>query len=310
MSDFQRESYGTGTYGRAVARKFGIEDAPAIVTRSLLRSEIAVTEILVVKPPNTLSEALPQLDAYTISLELSDLTDLPYFEDERHVAQLTLRTGETTIHDLRRRPGALVNRPLHSLLFSVPTAAFHAIADQAEVPRIEELRFPRNAGIADETIKRLGYSLLPSLASPDRASQLFVDHVMMALTVHAAQTYGGMQSHSSPQKGGLAPWQERLAKEIIVSDLAGQTSLQEIAKACGLSVSHFSRAFRASTGLAPYAYLLKTRVERAKTMLRDRNMPMNLVAESCGFVDRSHFTRVFTRRVGLSPGAWRRATRV
>jgi len=310
MSDSQRETVSTGTYGRVLAKSFGLEDAPAMVMRSLQRSEISVTELLVVKPTNNLSEALPQMNAYTISLQMSDLTNLSYWEGGRHVAELSLRAGETTIHDLRRVPAAVIDRPLHTLLFAVPVSAFHAISDQAEVPRIEELRFPRTAGIADETIKRLAFALLPSLQRPDQASQLFVDHVMIALTIHIAQTYGGLQAHSNPLKGGLSPWQERLAKEIIASNLAGQMSLQEIAKACGLSVSHFSKAFRASTGLAPYAYLLKTRVEAAKAMLRDRNVPMDLVAESCGFVDRSHLTRVFTRRVGLSPGFWRKATHV
>jgi AraC-like DNA-binding protein len=77
--------------------------------------------------------------------------------------------------------------------------------------------------------------------------------------------------------------------------------------ACGLSVGHFARAFRQSTGLAPHAWLLRTRVERAKIMLRRPGASLALIAQACGFADQSHFTRVFSRQVGVSPAAWRRS---
>ena len=93
---------------------------------------------------------------------------------------------------------------------------------------------------------------------------------------------------------------------MIASDLAGATSLREIAQACGLSVSYFSRAFRKSTGIAPHAWFIQTRVETAKAMLRKKETSLSTIARDCGFADQSHLTRVFKRHVGLSPGAWRK----
>jgi AraC-like DNA-binding protein len=106
-------------------------------------------------------------------------------------------------------------------------------------------------------------------------------------------------------QGGLAPWQERRAKEMLAADLADATRLAEVAAACGLSSDHFSRAFRRSTGLPPHAWLLQARVERAMTLLTQRRQPLSEIALACGFVDQSHFTRVFAGRVGATPGAWR-----
>jgi AraC family transcriptional regulator len=131
-----------------------------------------------------------------------------------------------------------------------------------------------------------------------------MDYVTLAFASNTAKQYGGSRALSKPLKGGLAPWQERLSKELITNNLAGAISLSEIAKTCGLSVGHFSRAFRKSTGLAPHAWLLQARVDTAKVMLRDRDASLSAIAHGCGFVDRSHFTRVFTRLVGLSPRAW------
>jgi AraC family transcriptional regulator len=292
-----------GAYGRSLGTKYGAEDAPAIVTRSLHSTEIAVTEICVHRPPGRLSDPILPVDAYMISLMLSDLPNNAYWEEGHQVSAYSLRAGEVTIHDLRREPLALIDKPFHSLLCYIPTAALNALADQANVPRISELRYKPGVGVFDWTIKHIGLSLLPALRTPDHVSRLFTDYMTLALAAHCAQTYGGMLTVSRPLKGGLAPWQEKRSKEM----LAGATPLHEIAGACGLSVSHFSRAFHKSTGLAPHAWLLQARVESAKAMLRTGDASLSTIARASGFADQSHFARVFTSRVGLSPGAWRKA---
>jgi AraC family transcriptional regulator len=296
-----------GAYGRRLSEKFGVEEeVPYIVTRTLQRAEIALTEVRVDQPPGRVSDPIPREDAYLMSLLLRDLSYETYWEDGRQVGRSTIPAGECMIHDLRRDPLVLVDKPAHSLLLYLPQTALDALADDANVPRIEDLRYDPGLGVADETVKNIGLSLLPAVRAPEQASRLFMDHLMLGLGVHVAQTYGGMQARSKPIQGGLAPWQEKRSKEMLAGDLTGATPLSDIATACGLSLSHFSRAFRRSTGLAPHAWLLHARIEAAKAMLRARGSSLSMIALACGFADQSHFTRVFTRRVGLSPGAWRR----
>jgi AraC-like DNA-binding protein len=240
-----------------------------------------------------------------ISLMLSDLPCNAYWEDGRQVSAFSLRAGETTIHDLSREPLALIDKPVHSLLWYVPRAALTMLADQANVPRIDELHYEPGVGIFDETIKQIGLSMLPALRTPEQVSQLFADHVTLAFAAHAAQTYGGMQPAPGLLKGGLAPWQERRSKELLAADLSGSTPLSIVAETCGLSVSHFSRAFRKSFGVPPHAWLLQARVDRAKSMLRRGEGNLTEIALTCGFADHSHFTRVFRRRVWMGPATWR-----
>jgi AraC family transcriptional regulator len=293
-------------YGENLGQKFGAKDAPAIVTRSLQHAEVAVTEIRADRPLGRLSDPIPREDAYMICLVLRDLPDCAYWEDDRQVSARPLRVGEVTLHDLRREPRALQDKPIHSLFWYLPRAVLDALADQANVPRIEALRYAPGVGVRDYTINHLGLSLLPALRAPEQMSRLFADYVSLAFTAHVAQTYGGMRPYSRPNQGGLAPWQEKRSKDMLAGDLTAATPLHDIASACGLSVSHFSRAFRISIGLSPHAWLLQMRVEAAKAMLRRRESPLSLIALACGFADQSHFTRIFARRVGLSPGAWRR----
>jgi len=93
-------------------------------------------------------------------------------------------------------------------------------------------------GVNDVTISTLGSLLLPALRHPDQANPLFVDHVMQAVVVHIAQTYGGMRPVSRPVRGGLAPWQERRAKEMIDANLGG-VLVEELARECRFSRNHF-----------------------------------------------------------------------
>ena len=107
-------------------------------------------------------------------------------------------------------------------------------------------------------------------------------------------------------RGGLAPWQLRRAKEMMVGQARPGLTLAAIALACGLSESHFSREFKQSTGQTPHRWAIEQRVAMAKDMLADTFLPLNKIAAACGFVDESHLSRWFKRLTGTSPGSWKR----
>jgi AraC-like DNA-binding protein len=296
----------TGAYGQRLAETLRIEHARAIVTRVLRTADMAVTETRWDDPVPGLSGSQHREDAFLITLSLRDYPNRVYWEDGRLVSVCDVRAGQTCIHDLKRDPVALLDKPHHVVFFYLPRGALDAIADDADAPRIGDLNH-NPMSFDDATVDNLGRAVLPALSRPDQASQLFVDHVLMAVGVHVAQTYGGMRALARPVRGGLAPWQVRRAKEILCANLDGRVPLKELAQECRLSVSHFSHAFRRSMGAAPHNWLLTRRVEAAKQKLRDHRLTLSDVALACGFADQSHLTRVFTRMVGISPGAWRRA---
>jgi AraC family transcriptional regulator len=297
----------TEAYGRRLGERLRVESAPAIVTRSLRRADIAVTEIRCDHPSPAISDLIRQEDAFLVGLLLRDFPRKKCWEDGRQAPVYDLRAGESSIYDLRRNPTVLLDKPHHSLALYLPRAALDAIADEAHAPRIRDLRYKPGAGVSDATISSLGNLLLAALRHPEQANQLFVDYVLLALGAHIAQTYGGMRPVSRSVRGGLAPWQERRAKEIIRAGLKGGVPLKELARECGLSVAHFSHAFRRTPGVAPHNWLIEERIVLSKEKLRDDRLSLTDVAAECGFSDQSHFTRHFTRAVGVSPGAWRRA---
>jgi AraC-like DNA-binding protein len=108
---------------------------------------------------------------------------------------------------------------------------------------------------------------------------------------------------------GLAPWQALRVHDYVESTLSGPINVACLAQIAKLSASHFARAFRASFGATPAAYVVIRRVERAKLMMLETAEPLCRISIDCGFTDQSHLSRVFRRRVGQSPSQWRRRHR-
>jgi AraC family transcriptional regulator len=106
--------------------------------------------------------------------------------------------------------------------------------------------------------------------------------------------------------GGLAPWQGELAAQLLLRDLSTDPRVAELAKSCGLSRSHFAKAFKASMGLPPHRWLIRRRILRAQELMERTDDRISAIAASCGFADQSHLTRIFHAEVGTSPAAWRR----
>ena len=72
--------------------------------------------------------------------------------------------------------------------------------------------------------------------------------------------------------GGLSPQRERQVKQLILERLGESLEVTELARACSLSRSHFSRAFKCSTGLSPQDWIRTQRIARAKQFLDARGI--------------------------------------
>ncbi|MHC2626247.1 AraC family transcriptional regulator [Bradyrhizobium huanghuaihaiense] len=296
-----------GAYGQRLGQFLRLKDAPpALVARSLRSAELAVTETRNDHPERGLSGSLAAEDAFLVSLKLHDYPDCELWERGKSVMRADVRAGTTYLYDLKRDPRYVIDKPFHSLFFYIPRSALDSIAEQSHVPRVDDLDCQVGVGHDDGIIRHIGASLQEGLRRPDEANQLFIDHMMLGLTAHVAQIYGGLQRKSAPARGGLAPWQAKRACERLESDLGGKLSLQKVAAELDLSVSHFSRAFRISVGMPPHQWLLHQRVKAAKQLMGVRDLPLSEIAMSAGFANQSHFTRVFSSIAGVSPAVWRR----
>jgi AraC-like DNA-binding protein len=246
-------------------------------------------------------------DAYVACVHLNEFNDYDIWCNEKHNSSRPLGAGTMHINDMRQEWRADIRSPFHVVNFCIPQAALDELSEEQGAPQIEELICPMSLGQIDNVLRNLAFALLPALDKPDEMNRLFAEYASRTVTAYLAKTYGTSQLRFQRGRGGLAPWQERRAKELLIANLTGNLSLSELARACRLSPSHFSQAFRQTVGLPPHQWLLTQRVERAKQLLLNTDQSLCEIALATGFADQSHFTRVFSERIKASPAVWRRA---
>ncbi|RCL28409.1 AraC family transcriptional regulator [Pseudomonas sp. AFG_SD02_1510_Pfu_092] len=99
-------------------------------------------------------------------------------------------------------------------------------------------------------------------------------------------------------------WQIETAKQLMLQRLDTGITVTELAEACALSRSHFSRLFKQSTRMPPQQWLREQRVRKSKALLKASTMQLVDIALVCGFFDQSHFCRTFSRAEGMTPQRW------
>jgi AraC family transcriptional regulator len=106
---------------------------------------------------------------------------------------------------------------------------------------------------------------------------------------------------------GVVDRRLRRAIEFMHDNCGRELALAEIAAAAYLSEFHFARLFKKITGTTPHAYLAGLRIERARRLLAESDLPISEVGATVGHASQSHFTKVFREATGLTPRAFRRA---
>lgn len=81
--------------------------------------------------------------------------------------------------------------------------------------------------------------------------------------------------------------------------------LEAYAKMCYMSRSRFIHIFKEYTGVSPYHFQLKIRIERAIDMLINTSVPVSECAQTVGFEDTSYFCRIFKKITGKTPSSYR-----
>jgi AraC family transcriptional regulator len=295
------------TYGDAVAHSHRLDGSPALITRSLPKSQIGITKISCGPENIGMKAEIPAEDSFVAALHLTSVAHHELWSDGRPVISQGYAPHSLRIVNLGAEFSSYVASPHEALSFYIPRAVLNELTDDAGGPPIADLYC--TPGIIDPVVAHLGAALLPALEHPNEACSLFVDHVALAITAHLSRRYGGFIQRETVRPRGLSLLQEQRAKDCLASNLSGDILIADVAKACGLSRSHFIRSFRATTGMTPHKWLQSRRIQQAKTLLLESSIATSEIAIVCGFADQSHLTRVFTRLVGAPPSGWRREHR-
>jgi two-component system response regulator YesN len=85
--------------------------------------------------------------------------------------------------------------------------------------------------------------------------------------------------------------------------------LEEICSAFGSSKSFLSRFFKSRTGESLHSFAEKTRIKRAKDLLREENLNITEISSKLSYENSQYFARAFKRNTGMTPGEWRNSAK-
>jgi len=178
-----------------------------------------------------------------------------------------------------------------------------------------ELNFSHNQidlapeiGFRDKHICHVAMSLLHELNEANVVGRLYADSLATGLAIQLVRRYSSLRDIHVGH-GGMAPHKLRQAIALIDHHLSdeeeGRVALRAVARAVRMSYFHFSRAFKQSMGMTATNYIAERRIERAKKMLEETELPISEIALRSGFSSQSHFTTAFRRLAGATPKAFR-----
>ena len=190
------------------------------------------------------------------------------------------------------------------LILSIETESLIQCADQQGAQTSPEIKL--SWSMQDSTLRHLLTEMGREASEGWPLGALYADLLALSLQSNLLRNHSTQRKTLPSYRGRLGLPKLRRALDFMSANLAHDIGLDEIARAMGMSASHFAHEFRRSTRTTPYQYMLEQRLRRARHLLTGTNLPILDIAQLTGFHYPANFVRTFRQRVGIPPERWRK----
>lgn len=171
-----------------------------------------------------------------------------------------------------------------------------------DLPSAVGIGFRERRCESDPLVTDFATRLLTEVQNSSYQGKLYGESLAMAFSLHLLERHGNLPRNLKIPTGKLSSAQMRRALEFIHANLSEDLSIEQIAAESYLSPFHFARLFRNTVGLTPHQFVLQSRIERAKRIIRTAPyLNLTEIGLSVGFFDQAHFTKSFKRATGTTP---------
>ncbi|MBW4694249.1 MAG: AraC family transcriptional regulator [Lyngbya sp. HA4199-MV5] len=160
-------------------------------------------------------------------------------------------------------------------------------------------------GIRDPLVQQIGLALKSDVEAKHPAGRMFGESLVTGLIIHLLKQYSVWQPQSFSEHKSLSQSQSQTVLDYLLTHLDQDIALPDVAAVLNLSQYHFCRLFKQSTGITPYQYLTRCRIDHAKQLLRTTRLTITEIAFAVGLTNHSSFTRLFRQYVGMTPKKFR-----
>ena len=217
--------------------------------------------------------------------------------------------GVTRRYDLMPGQGFLICPGLVNTYFANQHAPWKYVWVEFEGLRAEE--YLNAAGLnASQPIYR---PRTPALAQPvEETMMYFAGHgkaSTLNLIGHLCLFLDALiQSSSTRREARASRLQDFYIQEAVIfmeHNYQRELTVEEVADACKLNRSYFSKLFKESMGCPPQEFLIRLRLSKATELMKTTKSSIGDISAACGYPNQLHFSRAFKKRYGLSPREWR-----
>jgi AraC family transcriptional regulator len=253
-------------------------------------------------PASTYEAELPALSDHWLSLHLGNSTHLIQKRgDRRHESilhegdNLFIPAGQPSYWCQDK--GGITCSPLFICLKP------ELIQQVAEASDMDSRRFEfiHCFGQQDLQLHQIGMLILAELRSGGMMGKLYVESLTQILAIHLLRNYSSLTQPIASQNNSFTRIQLQQAIDYIHTYLNRDLSLAELASVVNISPTYFASLFKQAMGISPHQYVIRQRVERAKSMLSKTDLAIADIALQVGFSSQSHLTQQFKRLTGMTP---------
>jgi AraC family transcriptional regulator len=165
------------------------------------------------------------------------------------------------------------------------------------------------SGSAGARIDFLLRQMVREMEVPGFASETLIEGLGLSALAHLARYLHDTEQDAAPVRGRLSPAQLRRLEHVVESVRGRAPTITDLAAECGIGPRRFTTLFRETTGQTVKVWVDSRRMDLARKLLAETDLPLKVIAFDLGFANQSVFSTAFRLRSAMSPSEYRRGLR-
>lgn len=243
-------------------------------------------------------------DAHQISITIGRPVDVCWWTASSGDVHLTAAEGNVIVNPAGEPHAGRWDGAWENVGFYIERTLVETVArDLGKVRGRAQVRPTCQGG--DSATFGLARMLLQEIDTDPLSCKLYAESLANVLAVRLLSGHLQAREVFRGDANALPQSAMRRVEAFIEENLEHNLSVSDIAAVVPLSAFYFSRRFKARTGMSPYEYVTRKRVERARWLLNRTTLPIAEISYQVGFSSQSHLCVRFRKLLGITPKRYR-----
>lgn len=224
-------------------------------------------------------------------------------KDNNELKSLKTETGEIWINPPNTPFSHIIDEPCYFIILTVEEITLFKYFEGV-LPK-DKLQFLNNYNLIDCNLKYFIELFLNEVINKGKNGIQYIQNLLRLFSIYFIKNYSNYYDLIAQIKYSsiIDDRKLKLINEYINKNIESDISIDDLANLCKLSKFYFLKEFKKASGITPYQYIIKLKLEKAKELLKNERIID--ITYQLGFSDQSHFTNSFKKYFGYPPGEYK-----